>query len=275
MENKVYTNKAVVTFFISVILLSGIMEYLYCTRGVAYYVAILMWMPAVSCLLANIVNCIDKKEKFSLITLLRNSGFVKTKIKYILLGVILPFIYLFIPYRIYWTMFPNNFAYTGVALKLVLQDCLPIGIIGTIVGLLTATGEEIGWRGFMVPALKERIGAKKTLIITSLFWCLWHFPLLIWGGYMDGTSLSYQLIGFVLCIFPVGVICGLLRMNSCSMWPCAFLHAAHNNYDQTIFTVITRGDNMMYYVSETGIFTIICAWVVALIMYLKFIREEN
>jgi hypothetical protein len=30
--------------------------------------------------------------------------------------------------------------------------------------------------------------------------------------------------------------------------------------------VITRGDDMMYYVSETGFLTIICAWVIAIIM---------
>lgn len=45
-----------------------------------------------------------------------------------------------------------------------------------------------------------------------------------------------------------------------SIWPAVFLHAAHNNYDQAVFGVITRGDDMMYYVSETGFLTIICAW---------------
>jgi hypothetical protein len=51
-----------------------------------------------------------------------------------------------------------------------------------------------------------------------------------------------------------------------SVWPAAFLHAAHNNYDQAVFGVITKGDDMMYYVSETGFLTIICAWVIAIIM---------
>ena len=54
-----------------------------------------------------------------------------------------------------------------------------------------------------------------------------------------------------------------------SVWPAAFLHAAHNNFDQAVFGVITRGDNMMYYVSETGFLTIICAWVIAIIMIVK------
>ena len=92
---------------------------------------------------------------------------------------------------------------------------------------------------------------------------------------MEGQSLLYSLIAFVLCIFPVGIICGLLAIESGSMWPCAFLHAAHNNYDQAIFDVITRGDDKLFYVSETGIFTIICAWVIAVIMFLGYKKKSK
>lgn len=84
---------------------------------------------------------------------------------------------------------------------------------------------------------------------------------------MPGTPLWYQLPAFVLCIFPVGVMAGILAIRCGSMWPAAFLHAAHNNYDQAIFGLLTRGDKRMYFVSETGILTIICAWALAIIMY--------
>ena len=121
----------------------------------------------------------------------------------------------------------------------------------------------------MLPALTERSGLKKALIITSLFWCCWHLPLLAFGDYMAGAPVWYKLPAFVLCIFPVGIIIGGLTYLSKSVWPAAFLHAAHNNYDQAVFGVITRGDDMMYYVSETGFLTIICAWVIAIIMIVK------
>ena len=66
----------------------------------------------------------------------------------------------------------------------------------------------------------------------------------------------------------MGVMAGLLTLESGSMWPAAFLHAAHNNYDQAVFQVITRGDNRMYFVSETGVLTILCAWALAAILYI-------
>ena len=87
---------------------------------------------------------------------------------------------------------------------------------------------------------------------------------------MEGTPLWYQLVSFVLCIFPVGIIAAFLTIQSGSVWPAAFLHAAHNAYDQMLFGVITRGDDKMYYVSETGLLTILCVWIIAILMYIRF-----
>ena len=44
-----------------------------------------------------------------------------------------------------------------------------------------------------------------------------------------------------------------------SIWPAIFLHAAHNTFDQLIFGTVTVANNKMFFVSETGIFTIIFA----------------
>lgn len=271
-----YTKKSIIVFFISVVCLSAAAEFLICKCQYMWAYPVLMWMPAVSAAIASIVAIKESGEPFSLKKLFSNTGFHFCKIKYVIAGILIPLVYLLIPYIIYWrALHPENFAYTGTPLLMIVKDCLPVGIIGIFTGLLTATGEEIGWRGFLVPALHEKIGLNKTLLVTGLFWCLWHFPLLIWGGYMEGGSLLYSLIAFVLCIFPVGVICGLLRLESGSVWPCAFLHAAHNNYDQAIFDLITKGSDKMYYVSETGIFTIVCVWIIAIILYIGFQRKKE
>lgn len=273
MEKYIYSKKSIIVFFVIVIILSVIVETIYCVSNNGYLIIALMWIPALACLVANIVNYVQLKEKFNLKIFLNRCGFKLTSPLYILMGIIIPFIYMLIPYRIYWSMYPNNYAYTGVPFTTVLSDCFVYTIVCVLSGLLTATGEEIGWRGFMVPALNERLGTKKALIISSIFWCLWHYPLLIWGGYMEGTPIVYSIVAFTLCIFPVGIILGLLRLDSKSMWPCAFLHAAHNAFDQSVFSLLTRGDNRMFFVSETGIFTIVCAWVIAVIMYTRFKKE--
>ena len=274
-----YDNKALITFFTLVIILSLAAEAFIVNGGPLWMYFVLMWIPAFSAIIASAVSLKDEKEKFSLKSFLSGLGIRKCRIRYILLAVLIPLIYLLIPYMIYWKTHPDNFGYTGVALHLVLKDCLPMMVIGIFPNIISAMGEEIGWRGYMLPALTKRSNLVKALIISGLFWACWHLPLLAFGDYMTGAPVWYKLPAFVLCILPVGIIIGGLTYLSRSVWPAAFLHAAHNNYDQAVFGVITRGDDMMYYVSETGFLTIICAWVIAIIMIVKVkdiaAKEEN
>ena len=264
-----YGYKALITFFVLVIVLSLTAETCINMGGPQWMYFVLMWIPTFSAIIASVVALKERREKFALKSFITGLGIRGCSISYILLAIFIPLIYLLIPYMIYWKTHPDNFGYTGVALSLILKDCLPTMIIGIFPGILSAMGEETGWRGYMLPALTERSGMKKALIITSLFWACWHLPLLAFGDYMAGAPVWYKLPAFVLCILPVGIIIGGLTYLSKSVWPAAFLHAAHNNYDQAVFGVITRGDDMMYYVSETGFLTIICAWVIALIMIVK------
>lgn len=273
MENRNYGKGALVSFFTIVILLSAVVETLICRGGPEWLYLVLMWIPTLAATVANCVFFRENRERFSVKKLFALGGFRRCKLRYVLLGCLLPLVYLLVPYMVYWWLYPENFAYHGVSLVLVLRDILPVMVIGIFISLMSALGEEIGWRGFLVPALYERLGLNKTLLISGLFWCCWHLPLLIGGDYMSGTPLWYQLPAFVLCIFPVGVMAGLLTLKSGSVWPAAFLHAAHNNYDQAVFGLITRGGSRMYFVSETGLLTILCAWVLAAIMYIR--RKEQ
>lgn len=155
-----------------------------------------------------------------------------------------------------------------------------MSLLGILVGVLTALGEEIGeeigWRGYLVPALTESLGTTKALIFTSLFWGAWHLPILISGLYMPGTPIWYKVPAFLLMILPVGMIYGIVAIKTRSVWPAAVLHAAHNTFDQTIFGPVTIADNKMFFVSETGIFTILCAWILAIMLYRKLdIRIKN
>ena len=269
IENRNYGKQAMLSFFTIVILFSAAVETMICLGGPEWLYAVLMWIPAVAATVANCVFFRENKEPFSLKKLFALGGFRKCKLRYVLLGCLLPLVYLLVPYMVSWVLYPENFAYHGVSLIVILKDITPVLVIGIFGSMLSALGEEIGWRGFMVPALYERLGLNRTLLISSLFWCCWHLPLLIGGDYMPGTPLWYQLPAFVLCIFPVGVMAGLLTLESGSVWPAAFLHAAHNNYDQMVFQVITAGDNKMYFVSETGLLTILCAWALAAMMYIR------
>ena len=275
IENRNYGKRVLISFFAIVILFSAVVETLICRGGAEWLYIVLMWIPTLAATVANCVFFRESSKPFSVKKLFALGGFRRCKLRYVLLGCLLPLVYLLIPYMVYWWLYPENYAYHGVRLMLVLKDILPVMVIGIFISLMSALGEEIGWRGFMVPALYERLGLNKTLLTSSLFWCCWHLPLLIGGDYMSGTPLWYQLPAFALHIFPVGVMAGLLTLESGSVWPAAFLHAAHNNFDQAVFSIITRGDNRMYFVSETGVLTILCAWVLAAILYIRATQQTK
>ena len=273
MHNRRIGKKAFLTFLAIVILLSAVVETRICRGGPEWLYLVLMWIPALAATVANCVSFRENGEPFSLKKLFQKGGFRKCKLRYVLLGCLLPLGYLLIPYMVYWRLYPEYYAYHDVRLVLVLKDILPVMVFGILISLMSALGEEIGWRGFLVPGLQKKLGLNKTLLLSSLIWCCWHLPLLISGDYMSGTPLWYQLPAFALHIIPVGVMAGLLTLESGSVWPAAFLHAAHNNYDQAVFQVITRGDNRMYFVSETGVLTILCAWALAAMLYIHVKKQ--
>ena len=268
MNNK-YSDLSIRVFFGIVIVASLIVETMIILGSAGILYLVLMWIPAIGAIVATLIN--DKKEE----GFFKSLGIRRCKIKYLLLSVIIPLIYLLIPYMVYWKLHPHYFAYSGVNILIVLSDILPTLLLGVLMNVISAIGEEIGWRGFMFPSLLERFSLKKTLLMTGLFWACWHLPILIAGDYMSSTALWYRIPAFILCIVPVGIISGLLTYNSKSIWPATLLHAAHNNYDQAVFGVITIGANKMYYVSETGLLTIICVWIIAILMYRNTIKNKK
>lgn len=260
-----YTNKSVRVFFAIVAVASLIVEGGIILGGPDWLYLLMMWIPAIAAVIA-----VPKGKG-----VLGRLGIRTSKISYILQGVLFPFIYLLVPYIVYWTTHPSNFAYNGVSPVVIVKDLAAPLFMGIFVNLVSAVGEEIGWRGFMFPSLLQRIGLRKTLFASGFVWALWHVPVLVAGDYMTGAPVWYKIPAFILCIVPVGIISGVLAYKSKSIWPSTFLHAAHNNFDQGVFGLITGGDDKMFYVSETGLVTVFCAWVIAIVLLIKVTEKEE
>ena len=270
-QKKIYTNKSLIFFLVVVILVSAIFEAVIIKQGAIGLAAFLMWVPTIAAIIASGISQKEINGKISFRKIFRNIGFKKVSIKWILLSCIIPALYIGIPYIIFWIISPNSLDMS----KAHIIQLIMMSILGIFIGLITAIGEEIGWRGFLVPAMLERVGIKKALLYTSLFWGIWHLPILISGLYMPGTPVWYAVPTFLLMIIPVGMIYGMITIKTKSIWPATFLHASHNTFDQMIFGTITVANNKMFYVSETGILTILCAWIVAIFLYKKIYLSDD
>jgi membrane protease YdiL (CAAX protease family) len=136
----------------------------------------------------------------------------------------------------------------SIALYIVLVSAF--GLIGS---LASALGEEIGWRGFLVPELARNFSFSTTALISGIVWSMWHYPLLIWGDYNAGTPTWYGLTCFTVMVIALSYIFAWMRLKSGSLWTGAMLHASHNLFVQVIFTPLTRNTGKTaWYIDEFG-----------------------
>lgn len=105
-------------------------------------------------------------------------------------------------------------------------------LYGPFINMFFAAGEEAGWRGYLTPALTERYGKKKALILSGCIWGAWHWPLIILTGYEYGTGYWGFPVTGMLCMLlfttAFGVLLSWLYEKSGSIWPCALCHGAAN-----------------------------------------------
>ncbi|WP_181420428.1 CPBP family intramembrane glutamic endopeptidase [Curtobacterium sp. MCBD17_023] len=100
---------------------------------------------------------------------------------------------------------------------------LPIGMAVTAVA---AAGEEIGWRGWLLPRLLP-LGTPWALIVSGSIWGAWHAPAILLGLNYEQRDLLGVVMMTVACT-GAGVLIGWLRLVSGSLLPCVLAHAALN-----------------------------------------------
>jgi membrane protease YdiL (CAAX protease family) len=204
--------------------------------------------------------------------------------KYVWLGYLIPLAYAVPVYLLVWQSGLGGFADS----KFVSQTAATMGwtnfppaLILALFVLLTATlgfvgktsralGEEIGWRGFLVPELAKVAGFTRVALISGAMWAVYHFPILIFADYNAGTPVWFGLGCFTLGVVAESFIYAWLTLRSGSLWPAAFLHGSHNLWVQSILTPLTRDTGPTeYIIDEFGVGMVITCVIGAIIVWRK------
>ena len=151
-------------------------------------------------------------------------------------------------------------------------------VVGGTVGLLLpgifAFGEELGWRGFLVPELYKHVNFTKTALISGLIFSVFHYPLIIGLEAEElGVNTVYLLLMATVGGIGLSTIMAWLRLKSGSVWTAVFMHAALNSYNQGVFENLTeKTSNLTNYIS--GEFGLMMSLVAVFAGYLFWRKRD-
>jgi membrane protease YdiL (CAAX protease family) len=147
---------------------------------------------------------------------------------------------------------------------------------GMLQSMTSAVGEEIGWRGLLVPRLTALSGFVAGTLIAGALWAAWHMPLIVFSHYNGGGDPRFEIASFAIGVIAMSGPMTWLRLRSGSFWPCATMHAAHNLTVQNIFDPLTvRGPSAITMTGEFGVVMIGAVVVVSLPFWIMGARMRR
>lgn len=228
-NDRVSTTRELTTFLVLTFALSAVWYTLIIRAGSlgahgGAYVLALMWSPGVSALATRLIFQRN----------LRGQGWRLGELRWVGLAYILPLLYATPAYGFVWLT-----KLGGVDLGNFKTGIVTFVVLGSLQSLLSATGEELGWRGFLVPTLAKTMPFSRVAVISGVIWASWHVPLIAFADYNSGTPTWYSVLCFGVMVVAISFPMAWLRLRSGSVWPAAILHASHNLWVQGFFDRVT------------------------------------
>jgi membrane protease YdiL (CAAX protease family) len=99
-------------------------------------------------------------------------------------------------------------------------------LLGPIINIVFTMGEELGWRGFLLPKLLP-LGQWKAIVFSGLIWGFWHAPVIAQGHNFPQHPFWGILVMAFACVL-LGAIFSWLYLKTRSPWSAALAHGSVN-----------------------------------------------
>jgi membrane protease YdiL (CAAX protease family) len=88
-------------------------------------------------------------------------------------------------------------------------------LVGLAIVSFMAFFEEIGWRAWLLPRLKNRLGARHAVVVVAIVWALWHVPFELSGIlHIEGVSPIMLALAVPPGTMAAGLILGWLWLRT-------------------------------------------------------------
>jgi membrane protease YdiL (CAAX protease family) len=145
----------------------------------------------------------------------------------------------------------------------------PVVLLGaTLLSTVGQAGEEVGWRGYLLPRLAGRAGLGAASLAVGFVWATWHLPLFFARG-ADTYGQSFPLYALQVTAYSVALAWLYARTGGSVLLPM-LMHAAFNNMKDIVPSGRVPGDTP-FTLDATLAFrlTVLVLWIVALILLVR------
>jgi membrane protease YdiL (CAAX protease family) len=264
MESSEGDKKKITVFVLLTFAISSIFYYFMYSTGKVLYGPLWMWSPGAAAVLTQLLF----RDS------IKNFGWRLGERRYLLWGWGIPLLYGLAIYGTTWITGLGGFQVKTITVSgtrlpfivsLLVQETLLL-----IPACFAALGEEMGWRGFLIPELVKVTSFTKAALITGIIWVVWHYPAIIYADYRSDSPLLFQLLTFSISVLGMSFYTAWLRLKSRSIWSTVLWHGNHNALIQGLFLSMTTFRGLTkYIVDDFGIGLTIASMAFGYVFWLR------
>ena len=117
-------------------------------------------------------------------------------------------------------------------------------IVGPLLGLMIAFGEEYGWRGYLQGEL-TKLGRVKGVLLVGVVWGVWHAPVIAMGHNYPGHPVLGP-IAFLIFNLMLSIFFGYVVLKTGSVWQAALMHAVFNAGYSWLIAMVYMPNDPLY-----------------------------
>jgi uncharacterized protein len=224
-----------------------------------------MWVPAVAALIT--IRFVTHEKMASL-----GFRFGPSWKPYLAIAVLIPLTFIF-TYLVTWLLgfgrpdwqlvsFFSTFAASGVDMSTAPSPALLLSAL-FLISLLVAPffnsilglGEELGWRGFLLPRLMP-LGKWKAYLVLGVIWGLWHAPIVAVGFNYPGSPIL-GILFMILLTTAIGFTINELTLHYKSAVLAGWIHGVFNSQSYGIWRALLFANTNPFLGGITGVVGIV------------------